>query len=47
MQGFLILFSMYMNFRKSRILNIKWAVEEKVKISMDDLKGSHGGNIEY
>ena len=34
MYDFLMIFSMYMNFRKSRILNITWEVGQKVKISM-------------
>ena len=34
MYGFLIIFSMYMNFRKSRILNVTGDVRKKVKISM-------------
>ena len=34
MYGFLMICSMYMNFRKSRILNITGEVREKVKISM-------------
>ena len=34
MYGFLIIFSMYMNFRKSRILNITGDVGQKVKVSM-------------
>ena len=34
MYGFLIIFSMYMKFRKSRILNITGEVCQKVKISM-------------
>ena len=34
MYGFFIIFSMYMNFRKSRILNITGDVCQKVKISM-------------
>ena len=34
MYGFLVMFSICMNFRKSRILNISWDVEQKVKISM-------------
>ena len=34
MYGFLMIFSMYMNFRKSRILNITGDVGQKVKISM-------------
>ena len=29
-----MIFSMYMNFKKSRILNISWDVEQKVKILM-------------
>ena len=34
MYGFLMIFSMCMNFRKSRILNITGEVGQKVKISM-------------
>ena len=34
MYGFLIICSMYMNFRKSRIFNITREVCQKVKISM-------------
>ena len=34
MYGFLMICSMYINFRKSRILNITWDSGQKVKIFM-------------
>ena len=34
MYGFLVMFSICMNFRKSRILHISWDVEQTVKIFM-------------
>ena len=34
MYGFLMIFSMYMNFRKSRLLNITGDVKQKAKITM-------------
>ena len=43
MHGFLMIFSICMNFMKSRILNISWDVEQKVKIPMTISEVHKGG----
>ena len=43
MYGFLMIFSIYMDLRKSRMLIISWDVEQQLKISMTIQKVPKGG----
>ena len=43
MYGFFMICSIHMNYRKRRILNISWDVEQKVKISMTISEVPKGG----